>query len=321
MPATRRRRTSSAVISYVVVKDFQLGIHAAPDKVQVPIGASPMARNVEWRDKGGFYVRKGVGALPYGDVAKEMNVPGKVPVRFYHYVRDPSASAALTSQYILSMDDGTVQVGVDAGPTLGIPAGTWLTIQAGGTNIVTNGSPAIVAWDVNVYLSVGVISTNGVGLNMTRWDGAAATRLGTAFVDDYAAPTGGNMPTARFLAAWQERMWVACTLPQSGAMNASRIRWSHPGRPEDWATNDYIDVGQQGDAITGIAPMRDMLVVFKRSSTYALLGSGSSNFRVVEISGTVGSTGEWTRDNQGAVVFWDATLGLCRFDGKAVINL
>jgi hypothetical protein len=107
-------------------------------------------------------------------------------------------------------------------------------------------------------------------------------------------------------------------IPDTGAIEGSVIRWSHPGRPEDWASNDYIEVGQAGDVITGIAPMRDMLVVFKRSSTYALLGSGASNFRVVEISGTIGCTGEWTRDNQGGVVFWDATTGACRFDGKGI---
>lgn len=321
MPATRRRRTSSAVISYVVLKDFNQGISAQTDKVQIPLGSTPMARNVEWRQRGGFFVRKGVGALIYGNVGAEMANPPGVPVRFYHYVRDPSSTTQFTSQYIVPLDDGTIAVGVDFGNLVTGVAGSWIRMQAGGANVVTVGSPAITAWSGNLYLSVGVAATNGIGANMVRWDGAAATKLGTTMADDYAAPTGNNMPTARYVAAWAERMWIGCLVPQSGPMAGSVIRWSHPGKPEDWATDDFIEVGQQGDVITGIAPMRDMLVVFKRSSTHALLGSGSSNFRVVDISGTIGCTGEWTRDNEGRIVFWDGTMGLCRFDGRSVENL
>jgi hypothetical protein len=131
----------------------------------------------------------------------------------------------------------------------------------------TLGVPSMAAWNANLYLSVSSIATNGTGLSMTRWDGAVATALGTAWVDDYAAPTGGNMPVGRYLTAWSERMWVGCTLPSGGAMEPGRICWSHPGRPEDWAQTDYIDVGQQGDVITGIAPMRDMLIVFNTIKT------------------------------------------------------
>lgn len=321
--ATRTsRRSSSKAITYVVVKDFNGGITAQSDRVQIPLGSTPMARNVEWRQKGGFVVRKGVGALTYGSAGQEMLTPGVVPVAFYHFVRDPSAATAFLSQYLVAADDGTIRVGVDRGPSLGIPAGNWLTMQAGGANIVTVGRPIFQAWGANVYISVGDIETNGAGIAMHRWDGAVGTALGTAYADDYAAPTGSNMVPARYMAAWQERMFLACTFDKtSGALEPSRIRWSHPGRPEDYATDDYIDVGQEGEVITGIAAMRDMLVIFKRSSTYALLGSGASNFRVVEISAIVGCTGEFTRDNQGAVCFWDGTLGLCRFDGKNVVNL
>jgi hypothetical protein len=321
-PRTRStRRTSSKAITYVVVKDFKQGISARSDKVQMPIGASPMARNVEWQDSGGFYVRKGVGALPYGNAGAEMQPPGKVPVRFYHYIRDPTATTAFTSQYIVSVEDGGILVGEDFGSGV-VPASQWMTMNVAGSPLVTLGNPAITAFDTNLYLSVGTQATNGSGLHMIRWNGALGAALGTAWANDLAAPTGGNMPPARYISYWSERMWAACCLPADGSpIQASRIRWSHPGRPEDWAENDYIDVGQQGDVITGIAPMRDMLVIFKRSSTYALLGSGSTNFRVVELSGTIGCTGEWTRDNQGTVVFWDATIGLCRFDGKGITNL
>ena len=322
MPATRSRRSSSRVITYVVVKDFNLGIQAVADKVQLPLGATPMARNVEWREKGGFYVRKGVGRLVHGGIGQEMDAPGGIPIAFYHYVRDPTSTTAFTSQYLVATDDGRVRIGVDYGPLVTGTAGSWSTMTRGGTALSLIGRPTFAAWSTNLYISVGEVETSGSGLSMTRWDGATGTALGKAYTNDYAAPTGGNMPIARYITAWSERFWLGCTYDgASGALEPSRIRWSHPGRAEDYAEGDYIDVGQQGDVITGIAPMRDMLLVFKRSSTYALLGSGASNFRVVEVSGTIGCTGEWSRDNQGSIVFWDGTIGLCRFDGKSVVNL
>jgi hypothetical protein len=319
--ATRPRRTSAKAITYVVLKEFAGGISSHPDKVNMPQGFTPMARNVEWLSQGGLYVRKGVGSLVYGAAGAEMAAPGAVPVRFFHYVRDPTNAATLTSQYMVACDNGRIRVGVDFGPLVTGTAGTWMDLQLAGQPLVTIGPPSFTAWDTKVYLSIGNAATNALGASMVRYDGAASTAMGKAWANDYAAPTGGNMPTGRYTAAWAERLWAACMVPDTGPIEGSTIRWSHPGRPEDWAQSDYIVVGQQGDTITGIAPMRDMLVVFKRSSMYALLGSGSTNFRVVELSATIGCTGEFTRDDQGSVCFWDSTLGLCKFDGKKIDNI
>lgn len=317
------RRTTTRSVSHVVVNKFHGGISSMPDKVQMPMGMTPMCRNVEWQPDGGFYVRKGVGALVYGAAGKEMPAPGKVVTRFYHYVRDPAVTSQFVSQYICACDDGRILVGLDygSGPA-GQAVGTWSIVQAGGTDIITDGTPsAMMGWDTNLYISLGVASINSLGKGMIKYTGTTAAYLGRAWVNDYAAPTGGNMPPARYMATWAERMFVACEVSDTGVVSGSSIRWSHPGHPEDWAQSDQITVGQAGDIITGIAPMRDMLLIFKRSSCYALLGSGSTNFRVVELSGTIGSTGPWTRDNQGRIVFWDSTLGVCRFDGKAIDNI
>jgi hypothetical protein len=318
----KARRTSAKVITYETINSFQGGITAQTDKVQIPKGMSPMARNVEWLDRGGFFVRKGVGALTFGKYGKELAPIGGIPSTFYHYVRDPSALAEFVSQYLVAMEDGSLRLGVDFGTVAAGAETAWRTLAyAAGGAFLTVGPPVFAAWDTKLYVSVGVAATNALGVSMAVWDGTNLAPLGKVYVNDLTAPTGGNMPPARYIVGWSERLWSACIIPDSGPIQGQRIRWSHPGRPEDWASSDYIDVGQQGDVITGIASMRDMLVVFKRSSMYALLGSGSTTFRVVEISGTIGCTGEWTRDNQGAVVFWDATLGACRFDGKTVTNI
>ena len=318
----RTRRSSAKALTHLVLNNFQKGISSLPDKVQMEMGYSPMARNVEWLQQGGFFVRKGVGPLVYGDVGQPMAVPGAIPLRFFHYVRDPAVATQFISQYMLSGEDGTIRVGVDYGTGPGgATPGTWVTLQSGGADLATDGPPTFTAWDTNVYISMGVSATSAIGKSMYRYDGAAITALGRAWTNDYAAPVGGNMPPARYAAAFAERMFVGCIINDSDQIEGSSIRWSHPGKPEDWAFSDEITVGQQGDIITALAPMRDMLVVFKRSSMHALLGSGSTNFRVVELSGTIGCTGEWTRDNQGRVVFWDGTVGACRFDGRTIDNI
>jgi hypothetical protein len=322
MPSTRARFNSSRVITHTVINQFQGGISGMRDKVQLPQGFSPMARNVEWQTTGGFYVRKGIGPLTRGQFGSLMATLPGTAVRFHHYVRDSATTGQITSQYLVATDNGSVYVGVDFGTELTTP-GSWLLVSVAGTPIGTVGPPTFSDWDANVYISLGNAALSSTGTFMVRWNGAIGVGLGKAWANDYAAPTGGNMPPARYLATWTERMWAAALVPLDSVdpVLGSRLHWSHPGRPEDWAENDYIDVGQQGDIITGIAPMRDMLVIFKRSSMYALLGSGSTNFRIVELSGTIGSTGVWTRDNQGSVVFWDATMGVCRFDGKQITNL
>lgn len=316
------RKSSSTAITYVVVNRFQGGITAQADKVQIPNGMTPMSRNVEWREVGGIVGRQGVGPLQYGDLNREMAALGDLPLAFYHYVQDPSNVSGFRSQYLVSCASGKIMVGVDYGaPVTGVAVGAWGVVNRSAVPVNTIGPAQFAAWDTSLYITPGTQSPNSLGAPMVKWTGNnSVTDLGSAFNDDIANPVGGNMPPARYIAMWAERTWTAVHL-HGASIDASRIRWSHPGKPEDWRTADYIDVGQQGDVITGIAPMRDMLIVFKRNSTYALLGSGATNFRVVEVSGTIGCTGQWTRDNQGSVIFYDASVGVCRFDGKEVTNI
>ena len=317
------RTTTASKVTYATIDKFG-GISAQRDKVAMNTANSPMARNVEWYPpgSGGFAQRMGYGPLTYGASAVNVDPYPSVPITFFHFIKDPIVATSMTSQFLVADATGDVYVAVDQGPPIaGHPVGQWFQMAVGATPFASVGPPVFAQWDDRVYLSVGVQSTTALGRTMTKWDGAVATALGTAFADDYAKPTGGNMPPARFMTAWQERMWLGCTMDPSAGVQGTRIRFSHPGRPEDWATDDWIDVGQAGSTITAIAPMRDMLLVFKAGQTYAVLGSGSSNFRVVEVSGMTGCTGQWTRDSQGSILFWDGTVGLCRFDGSKVVNL
>ncbi len=156
-----------------------------------------------------------------------------------------------------------------------------------------------------------------------RLDGTAATVLTVpAFNDDLATPNGDNMPQARYICTHLAYMFVAYTV-ESGTTFKNRIRWSHPGEPEDWRTNDYIDVGNdEGDVIVGLASVGDLLVIFKSRSIWLLRGYGTDSFSVERLSGDIGATSQQAISvGVRGVAWFDARRGAFQYDGKDILHL
>jgi hypothetical protein len=153
-----------------------------------------------------------------------------------------------------------------------------------------------------------------------KWNGSAVTTLtanGTTWQDSLLSPTGGYMPAARFVVTHGGYAWCASTL-ESGTTYRNRLRWSHPNSAEDWRKLDYVDieVGKDGDEITGLIPFGDHLVVLKRNSMYAVYGYSADTFSVVNISNTVGAVSQQAALNTifGLYVY-DPTNGVHRYTG------
>lgn len=150
---------------------------------------------------------------------------------------------------------------------------------------------------------------------------ATVTTLTNTFNNNYTAPTGGNMPLARLIAQHQGFMWVADTV-ESSVRNRSRVRWSHPLQPEDWASADYFDIDpdDESDQITALVPFRDMLLVFKRRSVWAVYGYDSDSFVPERL--TVAS-GVWAQEavtvNAGICYWWSPDGNVYAFNGKGVV--
>ncbi len=110
---------------------------------------------------------------------------------------------------------------------------------------------------------------------------------------------GGSPPAARYVALHQNRLWLA-----SSSANPSRIWFSELLDPETWPALNFIDVApDDGDRITGLIPVADVLVVMKGRSTWLLLGDSPSNFQVRCVNPSLGSP---------------APRSLCNMDGKLV---
>jgi hypothetical protein len=121
---------------------------------------------------------------------------------------------------------------------------------------------------------------------LTQWNGTA-----------FSTPAWtGTAPTGRFVAVtpWDNRLVNA---RRSGAVagdNPSTVRFSDPGAPLTWGSNNYVDLTPgDGEQIMGIVTWRNFLLVFKETKFFrfygtATLASGTPEFRYEGVEGGIG---------------------------------
>lgn len=100
----------------------------------------------------------------------------------------------------------------------------------------------------------------------------------------------------------------------------SRVHWSHPGVPDRWRQDDWIDieVGKDADQITALLPFRDHLIVFKDKSVHAIYGDSPENFTVVNLSNQFGAVSqEAVVATPFGVFFFDRNTGIWSWDGSS----
>lgn len=158
---------------------------------------------------------------------------------------------------------------------------------------------------------------------MRSWDGTTLATLGDAWNNNYLAPSTGNMPRARLLATHRGFMFVANTV-EGGSRFPHRVRFSHEQFPESWAEADYIDVEphDDGDPITSILPFREMLLIFKRSSVWALYGYDRDSWVLERLTNASGVCACHAAAVNSGVAYWYSTDGqLMAFNGRSITDL
>lgn len=131
-----------------------------------------------------------------------------------------------------------------------------------------------------------------------------------SYVDDY--PTAwtasvGSLPVANILVTWQDRVVAA---------EQHAVYLSRSGDPRDWDTGaDETDEGRSialttleetGDWVTALIPAsRDVLLVAKSRSIYALLGNPAAGGQVIRISHNIGilNPHAWCKSPDGVIYF------------------
>lgn len=162
------------------------------------------------------------------------------------------------------------------------------------TLIPCNASPHLAdfaSWGDDMYIAC------GAGLQSYSHDAAAATPIpivgNGSWNDDYTTPIGGYMPSADVCEAHGGYLFVASVNENYNGAGArdypSRLRWSHPNAPGDWAQLDYIDILAGGGRITALKSFEDHLLIFKGSAVWALFGYDSDSWQLVQVSDETGT--------------------------------
>lgn len=275
-------------------RDFTGGLNLKEEIVNLQKNETFDLQNVDIDRRGGFSLRR--GSRPFIAVATGLPLGG-TPDSGYTYV-DPT-----NVRHILACRGGHVRRWDGA---------AWQDVLVN----VGSGRTQFAEMLNNLYI------LRPSGAQVHRWAGAGlSTLIPTtvgAYHNDLTAPTANTFPPCNTLAVHGEVMWAG-GVNEAAGFQPNRLRWSHPGRPEDWREQDYIDIDadDENGQIRALVSFGSRLIVFKDHAVYAVHGAAPAGFSVVELTKEVGvpSAAAVTSTEQG-IFFWDTDTGLWEYNGK-----
>ena len=226
--------------------DFKLGINTATPAQEIQDDEVQDLLNFEFDDAGNISTRRGVTQLSADTYSR------------------------VTSLHYFTIDAGEIGILITNGTKLEIiqTNGTGRTDKTGALTFPNN-----TYWQWVTYggLAIGVNGATS-GTNPVKVDSTPT-----------AAALGGSPPRGKYIAVWNNRVWIA------SASAFSRVHGSALGLPEDWTAtgaSGKIDIDidtNDGDPITGLFSTRDALYVFKRHSIHRLVAFADPNTDVNNI--------------------------------------
>lgn len=276
--------------------DFTGGLNLNTEVFKLSDNETPYCYNVDFDHRGGFRTRKG-------------------------WAWEHQTSQAL--RYDAFVGNGTSQL-------------LWADLTTGNE---------ILSWDGTTQRTVRSLATTGFAIsNQFRgvsygdkfwavngsqspftWDGTATVTLTGAelgFDPDYNTPSGTKGIFGLYPAIQHDRLWVGNTY-ESATWHPNRVRFSFPGDPGSWLSEDYIDIedGQDGDVIVGIVDYADHVLVFKRNSIHMIAGYDQSSFQVITLADGIGAVAhDAISVGLGKVWFYDLETGLRSYGGTRQIE-
>jgi len=270
MPLQADTRAAQAADAYRYDEkaDFTGGLNLRADQFSLALNESPDLLNVDVDPRGGVSRRDAV------DVINPTAVGGHILSLFAH--SDSSNNQVLVSA--VSGSNSTLHYAANA-------SGNFAAVQSSAGAVTMAGlqrSQAVTFNDTTYIVNGSLFDTS---YSAVAWTGSNNAARKTPDID----ASDGHFPCARYVAAWAEYVWAAYTL-ESGTTHRNRVRFSKVNDAENWTATDYIDIdiGEDGDHITGILPNADRLLVFKQNSVYAIYGFSRDSFEVRNITRTAG---------------------------------
>ena len=247
-------------------QDFTGGLNLRADQFQLAENESPKMLNVDVDPRGGVFTRGGYTAINSSVVASWN------PHRLFRFDGD-------APQIMLSNSTKVYRSTGSNFSTLQFSSGNDIAVGS-------NFGAGFAQWGKTLYISTGTSGNGGYKWETANTYATALTASGPTF-QPYVTPTAGFMPCAKHLAVHANKMFAANTIENSVEF-PNRVRWSHDSLPEDWMTDDYIDVEGGGNGITGLAVVSGQLVIFKPRAIFVLFGYDSASFTIVELSNHLG---------------------------------
>lgn len=281
--------------------NFTGGLNLRTQRQNLALNESPDCSDVDFNQRGGIQLRRGyLNATTDSNMSTTAGIPGGYLVDAYSF--------------------GTEKLwGVSSAGRLWTWDGATAThVATAITSNTTTEKARGATWTAKLYFANAY--NGGTTLIMRSWNDAAYATLTNTANNNYAAPTGGNAPLARLIANNGGYMWWGDTV-EAGTRFRSRIRWSHPLQPEDFATADFFDIepDDQTDQITALLSFRGQLLVFKKRAVYAVYGTTRDDFVVERITNTAGATSqECVTAGPDAAYWWSPDGEVYAFDGKGV---
>lgn len=297
-------------ISSVYLRDFTGGINFAADDLQLPLNQFPEALDVDIDVKGGFYRR---------DSFRSMLTTGLVtngrPKFLYHIPTVGAKGDVLVGGQTTTPDDA-----------LAVWRDTDVADASAKTHLrtFTTDSTQDRLWSGAQMNKVTALSDQILYIHRDwlslvqgyKPDGTLTAELADAYGaynDDFAAPdVTPKMPKASIMCAHSLYLFHADCYENSRRME-TRLRWSHPGQPGNYRTNDYIDVGegQDNDQITALVSAQGRLFIFKSKSVWVLDGYSAETFSITKIGDGVGAVNKNAAvATVDGVAFFDAIMGV-----------
>lgn len=293
-------------------KDFTGGLNLRSDQFQLADNESPEMLNVEIDPRGGIFSRGGMKRLNTENISGTWD-PHKV-FAFY----GESSKLLLANNTRVSVQ-GT-------GGNFTVLDYTTSTTPAASGNVLsyTNHGVCFAPWGNTLYMGLGA-TPNDIGF--AKWSGTGTV---TALPKVSTSPNtwatrggsgGGHVPNAEHLIVHANKMFAAGTYEDS-TPHPNRIRWSDESLPENWVKEDYFDIVGGGNGITALVVVNGILIIFKPYAIYALYGYDYNDFRVVNVSPSLGchSHSALAATDSG-VYFYSRSDGLFYFDGSNIVDV
>lgn len=293
-------------------KDFTGGLNLRSDQFQLADNESPEMLNVEIDPRGGVFSRGGMARV------NPTNVAGTwLPRKVQPFYGDSNKLMLLNSNKVYHQVSGGnfsllkyTRSGVDY-------------------DVTSNGShgACLAAWGQTLYIAVGNNGGNSGTDGMYKWTGVgnavALPRVTTApnTWSDGNGAGGGHVPQSTHITVHANKMFAAGTY-EDGSFYPNRIRWSDESKPEAWYKPNSIDIEGGGTGITGMVSVNGSLVIFKPFAIYVLFGYDSDDFRIINVSTTLGCHDHMQMAaTDTGVYFYSHSDGLFFFDGSSIVDV